>query len=537
MATNKETSVGIKLVADLRNYQSNLKKAQTGTQKFGKNVKSSLGDVKNSFAQLMRGDVTALPGFFKSATTAAGGFSKGLNGVKVALISTGIGAILVGLGLAIAAVTQYFKGTEEGQIAFKKVMNNIKAYTEPVLQMFGKFGKALVHLFKGEFGQAWDTAKGAIAETGEQIKKNTANVGELNAAEEKLIKFKRANLLANKKLEAEIASARLIANNEDNYSATQRQKAINEAITKQKQLAANKREELNLETTIAEIKASFGDNDIATNDQLAQLKADQYEIIREQEKKLMMISETQQRINRAVAAELTARERTLAIQNEQAQNSGIKTIGTRTVNSIETTKADHSQLADMGAFIDANTEKLQGFRDELNTTMAITDQISFMGSAFSQLGGAIGGAAGSFMQMAASILGMVPQLIAQITALTAAKGSEAIAGGVAASQSVPFPFNIIALAATVGSIVSALATKPPALADGGIAFGETLARVGEYSGAGSNPEVIAPLNKLKDLLPGGAAAELLPADVKIMDDHILLSYSRALARRKARTGY
>ena len=44
-------------------------------------------------------------------------------------------------------------------------MNNIKAYTEPILQMFGKFGKALVHLFKGEFGQAWDTAKGAKANT------------------------------------------------------------------------------------------------------------------------------------------------------------------------------------------------------------------------------------------------------------------------------------------------------------------------------------------------------------------------------------
>lgn len=40
----------------------------------------------------------------------------------------------------------------------------------------------------------------------------------------------------------------------------------------------------------------------------------------------------------------------------------------------------------------------------------------------------------------------------------------------------------------------------PSFADGGIVYGETLARVGEYAGAKSNPEVIAPLNKLQGIL-------------------------------------
>ena len=44
--------------------------------------------------------------------------------------------------------------------------------------------------------------------------------------------------------------------------------------------------------------------------------------------------------------------------------------------------------------------------------------------------------------------------------------------------------------------------KPlPRLATGGIGFGNILANVGEYPGARSNPEVIAPLDKLRDLLP------------------------------------
>lgn len=43
----------------------------------------------------------------------------------------------------------------------------------------------------------------------------------------------------------------------------------------------------------------------------------------------------------------------------------------------------------------------------------------------------------------------------------------------------------------------------PELASGGIAYGPTLAQVGEYAGAGSNPEVIAPLSNLKHLLGMG----------------------------------
>ena len=41
------------------------------------------------------------------------------------------------------------------------------------------------------------------------------------------------------------------------------------------------------------------------------------------------------------------------------------------------------------------------------------------------------------------------------------------------------------------------------MAQGGLAFGQTPVMVGDYSGVRSNPEVIAPLNKLKSLIDGG----------------------------------
>jgi hypothetical protein len=76
---------------------------------------------------------------------------------------------------------------------------------------------------------------------------------------------------------------------------------------------------------------------------------------------------------------------------------------------------------------------------------------------------------------------------------------------VSALASVPpnVPLSIavgIAGAAQIGTI---LATPLPALSDGGIAYGNTIAQVGEYSGASVNPEVIAPLDKLQSMMGGG----------------------------------
>ena len=57
----------------------------------------------------------------------------------------------------------------------------------------------------------------------------------------------------------------------------------------------------------------------------------------------------------------------------------------------------------------------------------------------------------------------------------------------------------ILAAAGVRSIIA----KGPKFADGGIVSGPTLGLVGEYPGASTNPEVIAPLDKLKSLISGG----------------------------------
>jgi phage-related minor tail protein len=53
----------------------------------------------------------------------------------------------------------------------------------------------------------------------------------------------------------------------------------------------------------------------------------------------------------------------------------------------------------------------------------------------------------------------------------------------------------------------------PMLAKGGLAYGPTIAGIGEYAGARSNPEVVAPLDKLKEMIGGGSGVTIQHLEV------------------------
>ena len=75
----------------------------------------------------------------------------------------------------------------------------------------------------------------------------------------------------------------------------------------------------------------------------------------------------------------------------------------------------------------------------------------------------------------------------------------------AAHAYIPFTGFGIAMGFTTAMLAAVTAAGIPMLADGGLASGPTLAMVGEYAGASGNPEVIAPLDKLRGLLAEPAA--------------------------------
>lgn len=111
-------------------------------------------------------------------------------------------------------------------------------------------------------------------------------------------------------------------------------------------------------------------------------------------------------------------------------------------------------------------------------------------SAFSSMGDAM---ESPVLNVAAIIAGAIANIMA---GYAAAAGK---AGGQSSSPWEWIAFAVSGLATAVAAVASI--KQATAFANGGIVSGPTMALVGEYAGASNNPEVIAPLNKLRELLP------------------------------------
>jgi hypothetical protein len=68
------------------------------------------------------------------------------------------------------------------------------------------------------------------------------------------------------------------------------------------------------------------------------------------------------------------------------------------------------------------------------------------------------------------------------------------------------------------------AASPTPFANGGIVSGPTMGLMGEYPGAKSNPEVVAPLDKLKNLIGGSGAGTL---EARISGNDLLILMNKA----------
>ena len=135
----------------------------------------------------------------------------------------------------------------------------------------------------------------------------------------------------------------------------------------------------------------------------------------------------------------------------------------------------------------------------------LIEGMSGIGSVMGSLGQAVGGAAGEWLNWGANVVQAVAAAIPQITSLlglqttqVAANTAVAGSGAAASTASIPIVGPILAVAA-VASVLAALANLPK-FASGAIAYGPTMGLFGEYSGAQNNPEVVAPLNKLRNLI-------------------------------------
>jgi hypothetical protein len=130
-----------------------------------------------------------------------------------------------------------------------------------------------------------------------------------------------------------------------------------------------------------------------------------------------------------------------------------------------------------------------------------------------QLNAGINMAVSGFSSLFSTILGggnilkafgqMIKNLIARLVAMAAVSailaaisgGTSALAGGIKSAYGSNFGDIFKKMVGFTGT-----QTNPPGQASGAIAYGPTRALIGEYAGASSNPEIVAPLDRLKGMM-------------------------------------
>ena len=167
--------------------------------------------------------------------------------------------------------------------------------------------------------------------------------------------------------------------------------------------------------------------------------------------------------------------------------------------------------------VDASFESFtQGV--EASLTQASTAMLSNLGA---MMGGAEMGAEGILTPLANAAISLGELAIGYGIAIEGIKKAlKSLSGPVAIVAGIA----LVALGTTLkNSIAEAAAEDLPELAAGGLAFGPTTALVGDNKNAAIDPEVIAPLSKLKDLM-GGEGTQVYG---RISGDDIVISNRRA----------
>ena len=213
-----------------------------------------------------------------------------------------------------------------------------------------------------------------------------------------------------------------------------------------------------------------------------------------------------------------------------------------------------STVKGVGNGISSLTDALQGNRDAWSTITGVVDAaiqiyegingiISIIQTLTAVTGASntVTAASGVAATTAATAkVAAAPEEVAASVATMAAVKAEAMAYRelaasefMAAHAYIPFAGAGIA-AGFIGmmqGLVASVAVTP--FANGGIVYGPTLALMGEYSGAKNNPEVIAPLNKLKSLIGdnGGGGGGVYELRVKGRDLVAVLANETRINRK------
>lgn len=255
---DRNGDIGKNLKDQINDITDSLKGAEEETQRYYRNVgnyKNAIIEAANSNLPFMQQLNTIAAAYGSLKTYLAGvntqmavvsvtttGWTKALKLLKIAIIGTGIGALLVALG----SLVSWFTKTQKGVEAANKIMGALGATINVIIDRASKLGSALVNVFTGNFAEAAEDAKGILAGIGKEIVEETKQAWRLadalNAIEKREVMLSMSRA-ANR---AEIEKLKKAADDQT-LSTNERIKAAEKA-------AAMEKEDLKLQTELAETR-------------------------------------------------------------------------------------------------------------------------------------------------------------------------------------------------------------------------------------------------------------------------------------------
>ena len=146
-------------------------------------------------------------------------------------------------------------------------------------------------------------------------------------------------------------------------------------------------------------------------------------------------------------------------------------------------------------------EQRENVENQISDWSKFESKLTNVGDAFGQIGNAMSGLGKALELPELNYAGVMAQAIATMIQGYATATTQSAALG---------PFAWIAFAATGLATLATMISQVKSIgtfANGGIPYGPTLGLFGEYAGASNNPEVVAPLDKLRSLIePRSAVA-------------------------------
>lgn len=368
----------------------------------------------------------------KGAQAASGGFSKALKILKIALISTGIGAIVVAVGSLIAA----FASTQRGVDAFTKVLRPLKALfdvfigfiqdtalstfdklkealsnpkeaviglgkaiKENLINRFkalGVFGEGLAQIFSGDLAEGFKTLGNAViqfntgitegidkmASAGEAVGEFVSDAIDQGAELDRLLKQFRDRQIETvvplAKARLEFQKLKEIAN--DQLATDEaRIAALELAATKQRFIAKTEKELIDLKIQAMELEQSFNDTSTEELLELEQLKAEALRADEAATKKIAGLVSLRSGIELRMQKKIQAEKDKNAKKNEKDAEDAKKKAEENTKFIIESAQkefAERKQLFDkaLDQRKDLLNDELQESQDQENDLKALAQQ-------------------------------------------------------------------------------------------------------------------------------------------------------------------